>query len=277
MLAAVAHNPHVSLREVSRNSGISRTSVSRILKHHKFHPYHISMHQELHGDDFNNRVVFCNWALTQIQRDPQFFYRVMFSDESTFTNHGNVNRHNMHYWSVENPHWLREVEHQRPWSVNVWCGIIGDKLIGPVFIEGTLNGEKYRNLLQDELPILLEDVPLEVRQNMWFQHDGCPAHYSAIVREVLNRNYNDCWIGRGGPVNWPARSPDLTSPDFFLWGYLKEKVYTEVPNTRENMVERIRYACAQITPDTLSTCVQAFQARVNKCIEMEGHHFEHLL
>ncbi|XP_025163792.1 uncharacterized protein LOC112590689 [Harpegnathos saltator] len=37
-------------------------------------------------------------------------------DESIFTNHGGVNRHNMHYWSVENPHWLRQVEHQRPWN-----------------------------------------------------------------------------------------------------------------------------------------------------------------
>ncbi|KAJ4429330.1 hypothetical protein ANN_26334 [Periplaneta americana] len=37
------------------------------------------------------------------------------------------------------------------------------------------------------------------------------------------------WIGRGGPVAWPAQSPDLTPLDFFLWGCMKEKVYqTEV-------------------------------------------------
>lgn len=235
------------------------------------------MYQELHGDDFNNRMVFCNWALTQLQRDPQFFCRVMFSDETTFTNHGKINRHNMHYWSIENSHCLREVEQQRPWSLNVWCGIIGDKLIGPLFIEGTLNGEKYCNLLQDELPILLEDVPLVVRQNMWFQHDGCPAHYSTIAREVLNHCFNDRWIGRGGPVNWPARSPDLSSLDFFLWGYLKDKVYADVTTTRLNMIQCIRNACAKITPNMLLCCVQEFQVRINKCIEMEGRHFEHLL
>jgi hypothetical protein len=27
---------------------------------------------------------------------------------------------------------------------------------------------------------------------------------------------NDCWIGRGWPMSWPPRSPDLTSMDF-LW------------------------------------------------------------
>ncbi|EZA46439.1 hypothetical protein X777_00158, partial [Ooceraea biroi] len=155
-------------------------------------------------------------ACEQLQRNPDFFRRVLFSDESTFTNHGAVNCHNMHYWSVENPHCLREVERQRPWSVNVWCGIIGDKLIGPYFIEGTLDGAKYRNFLQDELTPLLEDLSIDERLNMWFQHDGCPAHYSRRARKVLDRYYNGRWIERSGPINWPARSPDLTSADFFL-------------------------------------------------------------
>ncbi|XP_011860699.1 PREDICTED: uncharacterized protein LOC105557910 [Vollenhovia emeryi] len=121
----------------------------------------------------------------------------------------------MHYWSVENPHWLRQVEHQRPWSVNVWCGILGTQIIGPYFIEDNLNGQMYSDFL-DVLPIRMEDVPLQKRMDMWFQHDGCPAHYSRISQEVLDRNYPGRWIGRGGPQNWPARSPDLTSADFFL-------------------------------------------------------------
>ncbi|RZC40350.1 hypothetical protein BDFB_014623 [Asbolus verrucosus] len=79
-----------------------------------------------------------HWAREQIQMNPNFFRSVLFFDESPFTNHGAVNRHNMHQ-----PHWLRQVEHQRPWSVNVWCGIIGDKLI----IEGNLNGEMYQDFL----------------------------------------------------------------------------------------------------------------------------------
>lgn len=277
VLAAVHQNPQVSTRQLHRDSGISRDSILRILYRHKYHPYHISLHQELHGDDFHNRVVFCEWALQQMQTNPNFIAYVLFSDESTFTNYGDVNRHNMHYWSLENPHWLRQVEHQRPWSVNVWCGIIGNKLIGPYFIEGNSNGIKYRNFLEQELPVLLEGVTLDVRQSMWFQHDGCPAHYSIAAREVLDRDYNGRWIGRGGPINWPARSPDLTSPDFFLWGYLKDKVYQQVPTTRENMIERIRNACAQIPADMLLSCVQSFEERINKCIEVQGEHFEHLL
>ena len=32
-------------------------------------------------------------------------------------------------------------------------------------------------------------------------------------------------IGQGGPVPWPARSPDLNPLDFWLWGHLKAMVY----------------------------------------------------
>ena len=49
-------------------------------------------------------------------------------------------------------------------------------------IEGNLNGEMYRDILENELPALLKNLRLEVRQNMWFQHDGCPAHYSMVAR-----------------------------------------------------------------------------------------------
>nr|CAH7745094.1 unnamed protein product [Callosobruchus chinensis] len=51
------------------------------------------------------------------------------------TNHGAVNQHNIQYSSIEKPLWLTEVEDQRPWMVNLWCGFIGDGLVGPYFIE----------------------------------------------------------------------------------------------------------------------------------------------
>ncbi|EZA55092.1 hypothetical protein X777_05364 [Ooceraea biroi] len=72
----------------------------------------------------------------------------------------------MHYWAEDNPHWLRQVQHQHPWTVNVWCGIIGNHIIGPFFIEGTLNEQKYANFLRHELQILLHDVPLGHRIRM---------------------------------------------------------------------------------------------------------------
>jgi hypothetical protein len=42
----------------------------------------------------------------------------------------------------------------------------------------------YRILLLHDLPGLLEDVPLAVRAQMWYMHDGAPAHFSRAMRDV---------------------------------------------------------------------------------------------
>jgi len=44
-----------------------------------------------------------------LNRDRIFFKFALFSDEITFHNTGQLNRHNSHCWSIENPHWYREV------------------------------------------------------------------------------------------------------------------------------------------------------------------------
>lgn len=133
VLAAVENDPKISSRKISQETGISRGSVLNILHKHKFHPYHISLNQELYGEDFLNRRTFCTWTENQILRDNNFFKYVLFTDECSFRNNGSVNKHNLHYWSVQNPHWARERPTQRQWSLNVWGGIIDGLLIGPFF------------------------------------------------------------------------------------------------------------------------------------------------
>lgn len=44
--------------------------------------------------------------------------------------------------------------------------IIGDFLIGPVFLSPTLNDNNYRQFLRTQLPVLLENVPLQIRNQM---------------------------------------------------------------------------------------------------------------
>ena len=49
------------------------------------------------------------------------------------------------------------------------------------------------------------------------------------------------------------------------------------PTTHEDMKERIRRACTEITPQMLAEVRQSFHQRINMCLQVEGHHFEHLL
>jgi hypothetical protein len=59
------------------------------------------------------------------------------------------------------------------------------------------------------------------------------------------------WIGRGGPIAWPPRSPDLTPLDFFLWGYVKSIVYQVKIKDLQHLTVRIRDAVATVTPNML--------------------------
>ena len=123
----------------------------------------------------------------------------------------------------------------------------------------------------------MEDLHLNDRMNMWMQHDGAPPHYVLCLRQVMNEMFNEKWIGGGGPEAWPPRSPDLTSPDYFLWGFVKERVMAVAPITPDDMKERICRACIKITPQMLAGVKRSFHQQINKCLQVEGHHFEHLL
>jgi hypothetical protein len=81
------------------------------------------------------------------------------------------------------------------------------------------------------------------------------------------------WIGRDGPTPWPPRSPDITPIDFFLWGYVNEKVlWTPVPDIT-NLKARITNAFAAITEDipisrpTDATC-DRFLFSIYMCITL---------
>ena len=141
-----------------------------------------------------------------------------------------------------------------------------------------LNGENYLEFLQEELPELLEDVPLDVRRRMWFQHDGAPAHSTRIVRDWLDQRFPGRRFGRRGPVSWPPRSPDLNPLDFFLWGHVKAYVYGRTrPYDLEDLRARIDVAMATVTEDMVSQAFNNMIVRARKCIELRIGQFEHLL
>lgn len=168
VLLALEENPHVSTTQLALRNGISQKSVLDILNSEKLKPYKCHLTQELLADDPDRRMEFCQTVMEMINDTPEFLNNILFTDEATFCFNGEVNRHNSRYWSRENPHWMREIHTQRQQKVNVWAGIIGDRLIGPFFIEGNLDGAAYLNLLttQVKYPTLLTYKNLLIFMNI---------------------------------------------------------------------------------------------------------------
>lgn len=267
-----------SIRKVAEASGVSRSSVHRILKAHKFHPYKFKLVHELNEDDPDRRLEFCEIFSEQLNGNANLLYNTCFSDESTFYLNGEVNRHNCRYWSEANPHLFMETHTQRPQKLNVWAGILGDHIVGPFFIPDNLNGERYLDLLENNIDPMITQI-LEEDDNLlegelFFQQDGAPPHFAIAVRQFLDNRFPERWIGRRGPVEWPARSPDLTPLDFFLWGHLKSKVFATKPASLEELRERIVRECRLLTPDVFRNVRTEFENRLYYCMEVGGGHFE---
>ncbi|KAJ4429247.1 hypothetical protein ANN_26250 [Periplaneta americana] len=132
--------------------------------------------------------------------NPNFPALVLFTDEAQFTRDAITNFHNQHVWAYENPRATVPSHHQMRFSLNMWAGIIGARLVGPHVIVNRLTGQAYTNFLVNTIPHVLEDTPLINRQHIHFLHDGAPAHFSRTARRYLDRRFPDRWIGRGGPI-----------------------------------------------------------------------------
>lgn len=279
MLDRIEEDPSLSTRIIANQEGSSQSTVWRILHEMLLYPYHIQRVQALEERDFHPRVEFCNWLEETRVAVENFEKKILFTDEAGFTRNGIFNFHNNHMWTDENPHATVQKAHQQQFSLNVWAGIIDGHLIGPVFMPQRLNGQIYTNFLQNELPQMLEDLPLLLRAQMWFMHDGAPPHFSITARDHLNNAYRNRWIGRGGPVPWPARSPDLNPLDFYLWGHIKQLVYSRpIPNI-DVLRQRIEEGFQTIknNPRILPRVHRNLIKRLSACRDANGNNFEHFL
>ena len=242
ILQSAEHSPTTNTWRISTCIGVPHIRVWRTLHQHGLYPFHLQMVQRLEEGDEARWLDLCWWVID----NHWLILFKLFTDETSFTRDSINNTHNAHRWSDKSPYAIVERNSQHRFSVNVWCGVIDNQLIGPAVLPNRLTGCTYADFLQNELPLLLEEVPLAKWMCMVFQHDGAPAHYSRLVTHHLKLTFPERWIGHGGHVQWPPRSPDLTPLDFCLWGWMKSKVYEEKVNTRDELVARIMNNAALI-------------------------------
>lgn len=275
VLLHVREHPRLSLNQRHLDLGFNVNFIRKVLKKHHYKPFKPKFIHSLLPRDKDIRLDFCFWMMGHFEDDRNLPKKILFSDEATFTTNGIFSSQNSRYWSTENPHWAVECRSQTSEKINVWCGIVGNMILGPVFFDVNLNGNIFLNFLQTEFMELIEDLPLATRHALIFQLDGAPCHFSAQVREWLNVNFTNKWIGRATNndnqlTNWPARSPDLSPLDYYLWGRLKEIVYKDRPANANELRNRITHACNELQGPEIENAVRRFRKNLIKCIENNG-------
>ena len=267
-------SPSQGIREASVALDMPPTTVHRILrKCLSLFPYKIQNLHLMHASDRQARLTFAHYCQTHSEGYSEFLSRIVFSDECIFRVNGHVNTQNARIWATERPTEGNQVPVRSP-GIMFWCGVSKERIIGPYEIkDGNVTGESYRNLLIRKVFPRLASL----RTDFVFQQDGASPHRATRVRAYLNRKCNNYWIGRQGPVDWPARSPDLTPCDFFLWGHVKAKVYATPVTSVEELSRRVTSACRSIRPETLAKVWDNIKLRLNYLSKVNGGHIENLI
>ena len=117
----------------------------------------------------------------------------------------------------------------------------------------------------------LDDVE---RSQGYFQQDGATGHTSNESTDQIASVFDDRIISRN---LWPPRSPDLTTPDFFLWGHLKDRVYATRPQILNDLKHNITQVIQAIDNRVLQRVASNMERRVDLCLMQDGGHFQQLL
>jgi len=126
----------------------------------------------------------------------------------------------------------------------------------------------------------LRPQPRSLRVNMeemWFQQDGATAHTARASMTFVRQMFSQHVVSRFGDVPWPPRSPDLSACDFFLWGYLKSKVYVRKSRTVDDLKVSIREEIATVPQEMLVNVMQNIEQRLRTRVRQEGRHLSDII
>ncbi|GFU74941.1 transposable element Tc3 transposase [Trichonephila clavipes] len=219
----------------------------------------------IHQNDHQARRRFVEWGQNEIAVVPDFHKRILFRDEEHFWLNGYVNIQNCRIWSEANPQVYVETP-LHPGKMTVWCASWAGGIISPYFFKNdeghnvTVNGDRYRAMITN---FFIPELNNHDVQELWFQQDGATCHTARATIDLLKNTFGHRLISRFGPVNWPPRSCDLTSLDYFLWGYVKSLVYADKPQTLDHLEDNIHRVSADIRPQMLEKVIENWTFRLD--------------
>ena len=179
--------------------------------------------------------------------------------------------------------WVPQLATHSP-HVTVWFGFTGSFILESFFFDEPVSdkktcvvtAERYLTLLRDHVvPALQERHALPV---VIFMQDGAPPHIAQDSKRFLLESFTeDRVISCGYKILWPSRSPDLNPAGFWLWGYLKFRVYRGYPTTLVELKNAIHLTVAAIHGDMLHSAVMGLVTRLTCLLSCGGDNIEYLL
>lgn len=199
------------------------------------------------------RVIFCKKYTSWNDTD---WSKVIFSDETS------IQLAPKRRTIVKRPKGARNVDryvlkhkYSERRSVMFWGAICGDGSRYLEHVSGTINSEKYIQILKNVFPAFPSDRIL--------QQDRAPPHVSALTKKY----FSDYGVIILEP--WPPCSPDL-NPIENLWSLLKKKVILTCPANIPNLIEIVKEEFNGFCTDYIEKLCSSMKRRVSVVLKSNG-------
>ena len=226
------------------------------------------------------RVIMCQWFCDKTDAVPNFLDNVWCSDEAHFLLSRHVNSKNNIFWGSTPPeHCLQRSLHSV--KCTAWVAISKHGIIGPFWFEDdnersvTINTERYVQVLGKFWTALGRRRGV-VRVLRCFQQDGA---IPPLLKRIIGMATAAFPWPTDQPQVWPAvvaAFAGLEPPDFYLWGYLKDRVYGNNPKTILELKAAITAAIRAIPREECWRVIENFARRIQMCLQRREAHLEHI-
>lgn len=269
IIASVRNNPLLTPKAVSislnqdYNIAVSRKTVQRRLKESNFRTYVVKTVPYISP---KNKIKRLEFAKQYVNKPISFWEKVLWTDESTFEYHGSKKKQ-----FCRLPQKLRQkhalVNERIPHgggSVMFWGCVCNSGLGNLVPIDGTMNKDKYLNILNNYAFISGDTL---IGESFILQQDNAPCHKARLITDFLR----DTGVNT---LDWPPQSPDLNIIEN-VWSYIKGKRSPCLTRTREETINEIEGLWKDISLETIQNLVKSIPRRLQSVIEVKGGYIFH--
>lgn len=212
IIAMAINSPFINAQIINNelNPGVTRTIHKRLHERGYYHRVP-AIKPKLTDENRAGRLRFAN---EYVNRDLDFWAKVIFTDEKTFASstHGRV-----HLWRLNQTRYDRnnisEVPKSGHITLNIWGWMSYYNIGETARIEGRFTGDQYVEILEEVMLPSVRAINFPYPEVFYFVQDRCPIHTSRVARNFFDEHPEIQLL------DWPSKGCDM-NPIENLWAIM---------------------------------------------------------
>lgn len=261
--------PFFSIRQISEHTSVPATTVYRILaidlqykvKHLKWIPHLLNSEQKA------ARVEISKSLLKSLKSAEKNNFRFFYTgDESWFYL---TTDHTIQWLPPDEVPSFREKKtiSSKKFMLTIFWNVNGFPIVNVLPENEKFTANYFINAILEEIYQKIRLPCNNVPRKISLHYDNARPHTARKVARYLETH-------RMKKVPHPPFSPDIAPSDFYLFGYVKNRLQGLHFDSMESLLENVVEILSEITKDTLKKVFKDWMDRLQKIINNNGEYFE---